>query len=180
MFEEIKRELTAVIEDIKSNLSSEWTRDVKNSLEKLAARRGLDCRRTDRTTGKAENWEFLCDVVWLETQRGLPRDKNGYFVDGRRIKRCVLACEIEWNGKRDVRDPIYDFSKLLLMKAEYLLFVGEAVDASTRDWLLREMKAALDACQAPPPSGSVLVGIHTRGEKPAIEFFHWESVWKAM
>lgn len=170
MLDEIERELTAAVEAIESNSNSKWTRAVKSALERIAKKHRLDCRFSDRSAGHPANWEFLCDVLWLETESGSDRHKDGYFQNGHRIRRCILACEIEWSGAEDVSDRIYDFSKLLLMKAEYLLFVGEAVNQATKTRLLSEMKAAIEACQTPPRPKSVLVGIHTHGEGPAIKF----------
>lgn len=171
MLDEIERDLTAAVEAIESNLNSEWTRAVKGTLERIAKRHGLDCRFSDRSTGQPKNWEFLCDVLWLETESGSNRHKDGYFQKGYRIRRCILACEIEWSGSEDMNDRIYDFSKLLLMKAEHLLFVAEADNQATKTRLLDEMKAALEVCLEPPRPKSVLVGIHTHAEESVIKFY---------
>ncbi len=146
--------------------SSQWTNAVRSALDDLARQEKLDCRHSPLRGATIANWEFLCDVMWLKTGAGPHREPSGYFsfqpgdqIRDFRIRRCVLACEIEW-GLGRLRDLIYDFSKLLLIRSDYILFIAEARDDDDRDDIVKALRAAWAALDHKIPADRIMVLIH--------------------
>jgi hypothetical protein len=61
------------------------------------------------------NYEFLYDICFLDTSKGF-NERNGYFTVTSPLRRSVLVLECEWNPREE--EIIYDFSKLLLARAD--------------------------------------------------------------
>jgi hypothetical protein len=106
------------------------------------------------------NWQFLYDVVFLETADPLLLDDSGYFRPEASLKRLVIALESEW--LRDPEEIIYDFTKLLVARATLRVFVFcptiaeaaaailERVAAAIRDFRDSDPKNATWSARSPP------------------------------
>lgn len=77
---------------------------------------GVDIRRgPKRKEEKNLNWEFFYDVCFFK-----PRDKrkDGYFTPKTPLNQALIVLECEWNRGNGQKDILYDFSKLLIARAE--------------------------------------------------------------
>jgi hypothetical protein len=173
MFDELKLMITARITELMQRKAppGDWTLHLMEGLSALALQLDLDPRFTQRIEGQNNNWELLCDHLWLETEAGPARNPNGYFTIGHRLKNCVLACEIEWDYGVNVQKRMYDFNKLLLMNSKFRLFIVNCVNSNTRDTLLSEINAALAALELPLPDNSLLIAIHVHNAGQPVEYF---------
>lgn len=90
-----------------------------------------------------ENWEFLYDVCFL-----VPRDraKQGYFTRETPLKQALIILECEWNRSKQKRDILYDFSKLLIARAELRVLVFyTTISSKDFDSTMQDVTALIDA-----------------------------------
>ena len=94
----------------------DMTRSLFSELDRLAVDLDVDIRRGPKRKGEENlNWEFLYDVCFLVPR---DRDKKGYFTRKTPLKQALIVLECEWNRSNQKRDILYDFSKLLIARAE--------------------------------------------------------------
>jgi hypothetical protein len=105
----IQQELNALVRDSETFHSDiDWTRSLKERMQKLGSKLGYEVRTTDPNKGTQE---WLYDIVWLSK------------TPVRTIKEVVLVMESEWNqGGAET-----DFDKLLVARARYrvMAFTGK-------------------------------------------------------
>lgn len=120
---------------------------------------GCDVRYTytDAHRGTQTNWEFLCDLLWLKTECPDLSD-HGWFRTGHLIRRCVLACEIEWDFRAE--HVLYDFAKLLIIRSDMSLMVVQAINGAARTDLIGRLKEAAEALEERREIGSILIATH--------------------
>lgn len=152
--------------------SRTWTDRIKDRLHSLANELKLDCRHSPTRESGEINWEFLCDLVLLDTESHGARHEHGYFEPGFRIRKCIMACEIEWGLNRD-KDLLYDFSKLLLIRADLAVFVCETENERSFTDLCKKLEdAAKVAGIELAPTFLIVAHVRDRGERPDPALHH--------
>ncbi len=94
----------------------DMTRILFSELDCLGKELCADVRHGPKGKGEKNlNWEFLYDVCFFK-----PRDKrkDGYFTPKTPLKQALIVLECEWNRGNQQKDILYDFSKLLIARAE--------------------------------------------------------------
>ena len=86
----------------------EWTSNIFEALIDTGHKEGY--KVYCKTGNSRDGSEWLYDLTWLD-----------YNTETKELKKCALALESEWNMKES--DIIDDFSKLLLVRADYKMFV---------------------------------------------------------
>ena len=117
---ELACRLIQSVRDAFENISDmgfgDMTRSLFSKLDCLGKELCADVRHGPK--GKEEknlNWEFLYDVCFFK-----PRDKreDGYFTPKTPLNQALIVLECEWNRGNGQKDILYDFSKLLIARAE--------------------------------------------------------------
>lgn len=129
----------------------EMTHILFSELDCLAECLGVDVRHK-QIEEKNQNWEFLYDVCFFK-----PRDRNrgGYFIPKTPLKQALLVLECEWN--QDTKEMLYDFSKLLIARAELRSFVFYADSSKDFDSTMQDVKALIDAFEQGAQSDRYLI-----------------------
>jgi hypothetical protein len=139
--------------DIRSNLR--YTREIKAALKATGIDLGFDVRMSERQHDRPANWQFVFDVCWLDTG---PERKwhNGFFRSDNRLRRVLLAAEIEWMQKLD--EINYDFSKLLIARASVRLFIFFSPRTETANRILNSLIEAVQAFDGGRKTDIYLIG----------------------
>ena len=128
--------------DEEINSSTYWTTQLFSELDRLAKELAeelvVDVRHDPRK-GNPDWGEFLCDVCFLVTAG---RHQQGYFAPQNPLKKVLLVLESEW--EKDAENILFDFTKLLIARAELRVFVC-AVDSKSFEPILEDIKAAINA-----------------------------------
>ena len=99
----------------------EMTRILFSKLDCLGESLCADVRHGPKRKGEENlNWEFLYDVCFFKPRDG---DEQGYFTRKTPLKQALIVLECEWNRSNKKQDILYDFSKLLLARAELRVLV---------------------------------------------------------
>lgn len=130
---------------------SDMTRSLFSELDCLAECLGADVRHK-QIEEENQNWEFLYDVCFFVTGG---RDPQGYFTPKIPLKQILLALECEWN--QDNKEMLYDFSKLLIVKAELRSFVFYTDSSKKFDSTLKDVKALIAAFEQGAKSDRYLI-----------------------
>ena len=125
--------------DLNNMKWGDMTRALFSELDCLAECLGVDVRHK-QIEEKNLNWEFLYDVCFFVTGG---RHPQGYFTRKSPLKQILLALECEWN--QDNKEMLYDFSKLLIVKAELRSFVFYANSSEDFDSILQDVKMLIAA-----------------------------------
>lgn len=133
------------------NRSEPFTNRLFFELHRLAEKLGVDIRMTYE---QPRNWEFLYDVCFLVTT-GTFRDRNGYFTSDAPLKRVVLVLECEWNTNS--KEILYDFSKLLMARAELRSLVFYQSSLNGFESIIQNVKAAISAFEHGTQSDRYLI-----------------------
>lgn len=90
-----------------------------------------------------KNWEFLYDVCFFVPRN---RDPDDYFIPETPLKQALIVLECEWNRRNKKRDILYDFSKLLIARAELRVLVFYTT-ISSKDFnsTMKDVKALIAA-----------------------------------
>ncbi len=124
--------------DEQRNSSAYWTTRLFSELDRLAEKLNVEVRHDPR--GGNPDWgEFLYDVCFLVTD-GISQDS--YFAPETPLKKVLLVLECEWGtGTKNI---LFDFTKLLIVRAELRVFVF-SVDNERFEPILDDIKAAINA-----------------------------------
>lgn len=137
-------------EELRSN--KHFTRTLFAALAKLGKELKYDVRMS--STSPHENWEYLFDVCFLETGRtGSPGD--GYFTRDYPLRKLVLALESEWGT--NVNEILYDFCKLLLVRAELKVLVFYQPNEEKIEEVISRIRNAINEYQDKQPGDAYLV-----------------------
>jgi hypothetical protein len=117
-------EVISAVRSQKSDSSPDWTRAVKEVLRRCGEERDFAVHTALRGREK-QHYEWLLDLLWCNRTTG----------------SVSLAVESEWGGEEDV---LYDFSKLLVMKAPLKLMVYFAYKGSFVARFEKEYLSAFD------------------------------------
>ena len=130
--------------EIRDMKFSEMTRRLFSKLDCLGKELCADVRHgPKRRREKNLNWEFLYDVCFFK-----PRDKDeqGYFIPKTPLKQALIVLECEWNRSNKKQDILYDFSKLLLARAELRVLVFyTTISSKDFDCTMQDVKALIAA-----------------------------------
>lgn len=169
--EMVQTDKQALIEGVKDAVQraffdiKDWTDAQMNSSayfsgclfpELLVLGRKLECDvRT--TAAKGQNFEFLYDLVYLATS-GF-NENNGYFSAEKPLRRAVMVLECEW--KPSENEIIYDFSKLLLARADLRCLIFFRNARRQVESVISKASAAIAAFEQGQDSDLyLLVGLH--------------------
>lgn len=129
-----------------------FTEKLFAALAELGKKLKLDVRMSSKSPH--ENWEYLFDVCFLETGRtGSPGD--GYFTRDHPLRKLVLALESEWGTNVD--EILYDFCKLLLVRAELKVLVFYQPNDEKIEEVISRIRNAIDEYQDKQPGDAYLV-----------------------
>ncbi len=103
----------------------DWTRELKERLRKIGAKRGLRVYSSDGKDGELGEW--LLDMTWLDA------DENYLY-------RVVLALESEW----DATGAIDDFQKLLVCRADHRVMVLVAPNRGSSSTAIAKLVAQIE------------------------------------
>ena len=130
---------TMMFGDMTRSLFSELDCLAKSLKDELELEVDIRHKPKDRKD-KNRNWEFLYDVCLFVTK--CKDKKEGYFTPKTSIRKVLLVLECEWNSYD--KDRLYDFSKLLLARAELRAFVlYENSDDEKFNSILKDMKSLI-------------------------------------
>ena len=107
-------------------------------MDRLAEELDVDVRH-DTAKGNPDWGEFLYDVCFLVTAG---RHPQGNFAPQHPLKKVLLVLECEWERKTE--DILFDFTKLLIARAELRVFVF-SVNIERFEPILEDIKAAINA-----------------------------------
>ena len=130
----------------------DMTRSLFSELDCLGKDLCADVRHQPK--GKL-NWEFLYDVCFLE-----PGDRNpdGYFIPKTPLKQALIVLECEWNRGDNKQDILYDFSKLLMARAELRSLVFyTTISSKDFDFTMQDVKALIAAFEQGAKSDRYLI-----------------------
>ncbi len=100
--------------DEQMSSNSYWTTQLYCALNRLADDLEVEVRHSQIPPHS----EFLYDVCFLETSG---RNSEGFFTPETSLERVILVLESEW--ERGSKGILYDFTKLLLARADLRAFV---------------------------------------------------------
>lgn len=137
--------------------STRFSSRIFPEFRKLAENMHYDARFT---ASEPRNYEFLYDVSFLVTS-GSFNERNGYFYSQTPLKRTVLVLECEWSPREE--EIIYDFSKLLLARADLRCLIFYRNSQDLLDSCIYRAKAAIAAFEQSDSSDRYLLcGLYAR------------------
>lgn len=123
-----------------------FTDCIKEAIVAVGKDNKFDVRFSKGTERERINWEFLYDICFLKTSEKLPSDGSapgkGYFREENTLKRIIMALECEWNS--DDLEILYDFTKLLVCKADLRVMVCWRNKKSNPEVLLKMFSKAIE------------------------------------
>ena len=146
------------------NSSKCWTTRLFSELDRLAVCLGVDIRRgPKRKEEKNLKWEFLYDVCFFVPRRDRDSD-DGYFTPETPLKQALIVLECEWSRREQKKDILYDFSKLLIARAELRVLVFWTISRKEDfDSTMKDVKELIDAFEQGDEEDRYLIcGIGTR------------------
>ena len=170
---ELARRLIQSVRDVFQGLNT-WPNEEKNSskcwttrlfaaLDRLAEDLDVDIRHgPKRKEENNRNWEFLYDVCFFVPRRD--EDSDGYFIPETPLKQALIVLECEWSRREKKKDILYDFSKLLIARAELRVLVFWTISRKEDfDSTMQDVKALIDAFEQGDEKDRYLIcGIGTR------------------
>jgi len=140
------------------------TEAVRGILSAMAYSRGL--KFSPRRPRKRH--EFLCDFAWMCWQKSHPLW----------LRRLVLAAECEWSnqGRDRSRQVLYDFRKLLPLKARFKLCIYQVRRRSPEglaEKLRKKAFIALEGYQDHTPGECYLLLELDRRKEPTARIYQW-------
>ena len=141
--------------DEEKRSSKYWTTRLFSALDCLAGDLGVDIRHK-RKDKKDRNWEFLYDVCFLKPG---DRSEYGYFTPETPLKQALLVLECEWSRRDQKKDILYDFSKLLIARAELRSLVFWTISSEDFDSTMQDVKALIVAFEGAKSDRYLICGI---------------------
>ena len=137
--------------DEERDSSAYWTTRLCTALDDLGNDLGVEVRH--RPQGNP-NWEFLYDVCFLVTG---DRNTDGWFTPETPLKQALLVLESEW--KRNRQEILYDFSKLLIARAELRSLVFWPICSEEFDAVMEDVKVLIVAFEGAKSDRYLICGI---------------------
>ncbi|MDH5679947.1 MAG: hypothetical protein OEZ36_00050 [Spirochaetota bacterium] len=153
MIEEFKK----ILDDINNEFTGKnagntrWTKEIKEKFTQLGKEKEFVVRCS--SIDNSDDREWLYDLVWLDYCEP-PAEK---------LKNIFLILECEWSG-----DFMWDFSKLLIAKSDFKIFILEVKNKSESENLFNSCQDLINSFEK-NNNDSYLISCRTR---ESLQFEH--------